>query len=205
MGLYLDGVKIAGFGGRQGPRGPQGPVGETGPQGERGEPGPIGPTGPKGEPGPIGPTGPKGEPGPQGPKGDPGEQGPQGVQGIQGAAGEQGPKGDPGEQGPPGAQGDPGPGVPPGGAAGQLLSKKTAGDYDTEWIDPPEGGGTAGVASFNGRAGAVAPQAGDYTAAMVGARAADWVPTAEEVGAATPEQVSAAIQSAVLDSWEGSY
>ena len=80
-----------------------------------------------------------------------------------------------------------GPGLPPGGAAGQLLSKKTAGDYDTEWIDPPEGG----VASFHGRAGAVVPQAGDYTAEMV--------------GAVTAEQVAAAIRAAVLDSWEGSY
>ena len=104
-------------------------------------PGPQGPEGPPGPKGDAGPEGPKGEPGPQGPKGDPGEQGPEGVQGIQGAAGEQGPKGDPGEQGPPGAQGDPGPGVPPGGGAGQLLSKKTAGDYDTHWVDPPAGSG----------------------------------------------------------------
>lgn len=163
MGLYLDGVKIAGFGGRQGPRGPQGPVGETGPQGERGEPGPIGPQGE------TGPAGPRGEPGPKGDKGDSG-------------------------------------GVPPGGGAGQLLSKKTAGDYDTEWIDPPEGGGgTAGVASFNGRAGAVVPQAGDYTAVMVGARPDTWTPTAGDIGAVTETQMTAAIQAAVLDSWEGSY
>lgn len=31
------------------------------------------------------------------------------------------------------------------------------------------GGGTAGVSSFKGRSGAVVPQSGDYTAAMVGA------------------------------------
>jgi len=53
------------------------------------------------------------------------------------------------------------------------------------------GGTTAGVQSFNGRTGAVVPQSGDYTAAMV--------------GAATLAQVNAAIQSAVLDSWEGTY
>ena len=53
------------------------------------------------------------------------------------------------------------------------------------------GGGSAGVTSFKGRTGAVTPQAGDYTAAMV--------------GAATMEQVNAAIQAAVLDSWEGTY
>ena len=40
-----------------------------------------------------------------------------------------------------------------------------------------------GVTTFNGRTGAVTPQAGDYTAAMVGARADNWMPTADEVGA----------------------
>ena len=76
------------------------------------------------------------------------------------------------------------------------------------------------VASFNGRSGDVVPQTGDYTAAMVGALSADteiptvpeWAQqpekptyTAAEVGAATMEQVNAAIAAAVLDSWEGSY
>lgn len=51
--------------------------------------------------------------------------------------------------------------------------------------------GIAGVSSFNGRAGAVTPQAGDYTAEMV--------------GAVTLSDVTSAIQAAVLDSWEGSY
>jgi hypothetical protein len=67
------------------------------------------------------------------------------------------------------------------------------------------GGGTDGVSSFNGRTGAVAPSSGDYTAAMVGARPDTWTPTAADVGAATMEQVNTAIQTAVLDSWEGSY
>lgn len=40
-----------------------------------------------------------------------------------------------------------------------------------------------GVTTFNGRTGAVTPQAGDYTAAMVGARGDDWMPTADDVGA----------------------
>lgn len=53
------------------------------------------------------------------------------------------------------------------------------------------GEGAAGVSSFNGRSGAVKPEANDYTA--------------EQVGAATMEQVNAAIQAAILDSWEGSY
>lgn len=54
-----------------------------------------------------------------------------------------------------------------------------------------EGGGTAGVASFNGRAGAVTPQTGDYTAAMVGARPNTWTPTAAEVGAVSAGSVAA--------------
>lgn len=35
-----------------------------------------------------------------------------------------------------------GAGVPAGGSTGQVLAKKTDGDYDTQWVDPPEGGGT---------------------------------------------------------------
>ena len=47
----------------------------------------------------------------------------------------------------------------------------------------PITGITFGVTSFNGRSGAIAPQAGDYTADMV--------------GAVTMEQVQAAIQAAL--------
>jgi hypothetical protein len=97
-------------------------------------------------------------------------------------------------------------GIPAGGVAGQVLSKKTDEDYDTQWVDPQEGGsGTAGVTSFKGRTGIVTPQSGDYTAEMVGARPDTWTPTAADVGAVTEEQMTAAIQAAVLDSWEGSY
>lgn len=39
MGIYLDGKKFAGFGGRQGPPGPPGP------KGDKGDPGPPGPAG----------------------------------------------------------------------------------------------------------------------------------------------------------------
>ena len=35
-----------------------------------------------------------------------------------------------------GADGDPGPGLPEGGSIGQLVKKKTATDYDTEWFTP---------------------------------------------------------------------
>ena len=68
-------------------------------------------------PGPEGPPGPQGEPGPPGPEGPPGKDGANG------------------------ADGSPGPGVPAGGAAGQVLSKVDGADYNTAWIDPPEGGG----------------------------------------------------------------
>ncbi len=51
--------------------------------------------------------------------------------------------------------------------------------------------GGSGVTSFNGRDGAVTPQQGDYTAEDVGARPNDWVPTAEEIGAATSEDLGA--------------
>lgn len=82
-------------------------------------------------------------------------QGPQGEQGETGV-GTQGPQGETGE------------GVPSGGNAGQVLTKKTNSDYDTEWKDPPtpESGG---VTSFNGREGAVVPADGDYTAEQVNA------------------------------------
>lgn len=59
--------------------------------------------------------------------------------------------------------------VPAGGAAGQVLKKKTDADYDIEWGDGGGGTSSSGVESFNGRTGAVTPQTGDYTAEMVGA------------------------------------
>lgn len=40
-----------------------------------------------------------------------------------------------------GYAGTPGPGVPAGGTAGQVLAKINSSNYNTEWIDPPEGGG----------------------------------------------------------------
>lgn len=47
-----------------------------------------------------------------------------------------GPKGDPGV---PGPQGEPGKGVLPGGTAGQVLTKVSDNDYDTEWKDATGG------------------------------------------------------------------
>lgn len=96
-----------------------------------------GPQGPEGPPGPKGDKGDKGDTGPRGPAG------PAGAAGKDGAAGPAGPKGDTGEQGPPGpagSDGTPGPGVAAGGTAGQILTKASAEDYDTHWIDPPTGG-----------------------------------------------------------------
>ena len=112
--------------GQVGPMGPEGPKGDPGEQGQQG---PEGPAGPKGDPGEQGQQGPEG---PAGPKGDPGEQG------------VAGPKGDPGATGPAGPEGPAGPGVPAGGTAGQVLTKKSGTDYDTEWKDPSGGGGTTG-------------------------------------------------------------
>ena len=150
--------------GPQGPTGfigPQGPVGPTGadstvpgPQGVQGPagptgaastvPGPQGPTGfigPQGPPGPVGadstvpgPQGPTGFIGPQGPKGDPGNTGNTGPAGIQGP---QGPKGDTGLQG---SQGNTGVGIAAGGTIGQVLAKRTATDFDTQWVAQSSGG-----------------------------------------------------------------
>lgn len=38
-------------------------------------------------------------------------------------------------------RGKDGEGIPAGGSAGQVLSKKSDADYDTEWVDAPQGGG----------------------------------------------------------------
>lgn len=38
-------------------------------------------------------------------------------------------------------EGIPGKGVPAGGTKDQILAKASASDYDTHWVDPPEGGG----------------------------------------------------------------
>lgn len=92
----------------------------TGPQGEQGVQGPKGDTGPQGEKGDTGPQGEKGDTGAQGEKGDPGAKG---------------------EQGPAGQKGDPGEGIPTGGTSGQVLTKKSDADYDTEWTTMSSDGG----------------------------------------------------------------
>ena len=130
----------------KGERGPQGPAGATGATG------PAGPAGADGAPGATGATGPQG---PEGPKGDTGATGPQGPAGPEGPVGPQGPEGPQGpigERGPQGEAGQAGPGVPAGGTAGQVLTKKSGTDYDTEWKDPT-GGGASGRISFGGKSG----------------------------------------------------
>ena len=109
----------------KGERGPQGPIGATGATG------PAGPAGADGAPGATGPVGPQGPEGPKGATGATGPAGPQGPEGPQGLVGETGPKGDTGQAGP---------GVPAGGVAGQVLTKKSGTDYDTEWKDQAGGG-----------------------------------------------------------------
>ena len=83
--------------------------------------GPEGPQGPAGPTGATGPQGPTGATGPQGPKGDTGATGPQGPTGATGAdstvPGPTGPTGATGPQGPTGATGPQGPTGPAGGVA----------------------------------------------------------------------------------------
>jgi hypothetical protein len=54
--------------------------------------------------------------------------------GLTGEQGEAGPQGDTGLTGEPGA------GVATGGTTGQILSKLSDDDFDTKWVDAPEGG-----------------------------------------------------------------
>lgn len=75
--------------------------------------------------------------------------------------GEQGPRG---IQGPKGADGV---GLPPGGAPGQVLAKLTLSNYEAQWINPPQGGGTGEDTDLrtkltNGTANTVASGAVSY-------------------------------------------
>lgn len=44
-------------------------------------------------------------------------------------------------------------GIPSGGNTGQVLAKKTADDYDTQWVTPASGGGGGSVTLSNLPAG----------------------------------------------------
>ena len=95
--------------------------------------------------------------------------------GITGPAGPQGPKGDTGAQGPKGDKGDPGSAGPQGEQG------------------PP---GPAGPQGEQGPPGPTGPQGEQGPPGPAGPSGASGV---------TMEQVNAAIQAAVLDSWEGTY
>lgn len=65
-----------------------------------------------------------------------------------------------------GGKGDPGvagPGVPTGGTTGQILSKTSNTNYDTQWVTP----GVTGVASVNTRTGAITLVASDITSGVI--------------------------------------
>ena len=99
----------------------------------------IGPTGPTGA---TGATGATGSVGATGPTGATGAQGPQGIPGATGSTGPPGSTGATGPTGPAGPTGPTGAGVPVGGTTGQVLSKKTGTDYDTQWVTGGTGTGS---------------------------------------------------------------
>lgn len=63
------------------------------------------------------------------------------IQAMAGPAGADGANGTDGADGADGANGAPGVGVPVGGTTGQILEKASNTDHDTQWADPPVGGG----------------------------------------------------------------
>lgn len=173
--LQVSDTGVPGAQGPSGPTGPIGPAGSTGPTGSQGMPGvagpsgatgmqgasgatgptgPIGETGLTGNTGPVGPTGSQGIPGIQGPSGATGPMGPIGLTGAtgsQGITGVSGATGSTGPTGPAGSDGADGVGVVAGGTAGQVLSKKSNTDFDTEWLTPA----TDAVTSVNAQTGVV--------------------------------------------------
>lgn len=123
-------------------KGADGTPGAQGPQGLTGATGPAGAQGPRGFTGATGATGPAGADGysPAVSVTDiPGghrvtitdETHPLGIS-FDVMDGIDGQDGSPGPQGP---QGQPGAGVPEGGTVGQILTKASAVDYDSEWMD----------------------------------------------------------------------
>ncbi|MGU3389179.1 hypothetical protein [Sphingomonas sp. M1A8_2b] len=131
---------VDGAAGEPGATGPVGPAGADGPAGAKGD---IGATGAKGDAGTPGEAGADGQQGPIGPKGDTGSPGATGPKGDAGAAGAKGDTGATGAAGTNGTNGTNGQGVPTGGAAGQVLSKVNATDYNTTWVTPASSGSAA--------------------------------------------------------------
>lgn len=99
--------------------------------------------------------------------------------------------GAPGQDGATGPQGPAGQGVPAGGTTGQVLKKKSATDYDTEWADESGGGGGGAVDSVNGKTGVVVLDASDVGAAasglgIAGASVGDLIKVAAVDGSGRP-------------------
>lgn len=143
--------------------------------------------------------GPRGEPGQDGAKGERGEKGDKGDTGAQGKQGEKGDKGEPGAKGERGETGAIGAtpqitvqvktGEP--GTAASVAQSGTAENPTLEFTIPQgtkgekgEKGdtGSLGSLTINGKAPDEAGKV-ELTAADVGARADDWMPTAADVGA----------------------
>ena len=197
---------LASLKGETGATGPTGPTGAQGPTGPIGETGPTGPVGPTGAAGAAGPTGPTGAPGQTGPAGEAGPTGPTGPTGETGATGPAGPMGPTGPAG--GPTGPTGP-TGPGGQAGAVGPTGPTGPAGAAGPTGPTGpAGENGVASFNGRTGAVMPQSGDYNATQI---PVSGEPEAETVAAALSNKAPAgfgfgdAIQEIATTSAEESY
>ena len=143
--------------------------------------------------------GPRGEPGQDGAKGERGEKGDKGDTGAQGKQGEKGDKGEPGAKGERGETGAIGAtpqitvqvktGEP--GTAASVAQSGTAENPTLEFTIPQgtkgekgEKGDTGSLSALtiNGKAPDEAGKV-ELTAADVGARADDWMPTAADVGA----------------------
>ena len=177
---------LASLKGETGATGPAGPTGAQGPTGPIGETGPTGPVGPTGAAGAAGPTGPTGAPGQTGPAGEAGPTGPTGPTGETGATGPAGPMGPTGPAG--GPTGPTGP-TGPGGQAGAVGPTGPTGPAGAAGPTGPTGpAGENGVASFNGRTGAVMPQSGDYNATQI---PVSGEPEAETVAAALSNKAPA--------------
>lgn len=143
--------------------------------------------------------GPRGEPGQDGAKGERGEKGDKGDTGAQGKQGEKGDKGEPGAKGERGETGAIGAtpqitvqvktGEP--GTAASVAQSGTAENPTLEFTIPQGAKGEKGEKGDTGSLSALtingkAPDSAgkvELTAADVGARADDWMPTAADVGA----------------------
>ena len=191
-GQWISQGQLQGPQGEQGPEGPEGPQGPAGADGAPGQPGPAGEDGAPGEQGPVGADG---QDATINGVNALTLQTANGISSDQSGSTltiklpDGGNVDDVLQRTATGAKWSPAPsGLPEGGTEGQVLTKTEAGQ---EWQDAPDGlpeGGTdgqiltktadgvawedapeGGVTSFNGRTGAITPQAGDYTAEMVGA------------------------------------